>query len=555
MSNAKETPRQKMISLMYLVLTAMLALNVSKEVLQGFVTINESLETTNANFSGNTQKIMQALDEAIQNGHHEYSPYYAKATQVTQMTQLTYNYIDSLKRKIVQYTEDVKGADTMKLAQLESLDDYDKPTYFLIGDDETRPKTGAYSAKELRKNMIVFTDSLNNMLDYMNRTNGLKLPANDYNVLKDKIKVFTPQDNYIDKDGLPLNWELRNFYNLPLAAVITNLSKIQSDLRNIEGEAINTFASAPGKMSINFNQFEARIVPESKYVQAGSAFSADVFLSAGSTDFKEDNMQFILGEIDTVTGKPLADAVILPIENGKGKISLPATSVGNKNVKGWIKFRSANGSYKYYRYNNSYVVANAAVAVSPDKMNIFYAGVENPVTVSAAGVAPTDLVVNISGCNGKLQNNGNGKFIASVSGTGSCQVTVFQKTATGLKQQGAPQIFRVKRIPDPPLRIGGKTINGNMEMKASELKNISTIGVDLSNFGFNEPFKIKEFSVTVGGPGMQPQYIKCSGNELSPAIVSAFSKLKAGAKIYIEDIKAQAPDGPRDMPTVKILVK
>src|SRR4051812_48315564 len=116
MSNAKETPRQKMISLMYLVLTCLLALNVSREVLQGFVTINESLETTNANFSGNTQKIMAALEDAIEKGHHEYSPYFAKAKEVTRLTQVTYTYIDSLKHQLVKYTENEPGADTLELS-------------------------------------------------------------------------------------------------------------------------------------------------------------------------------------------------------------------------------------------------------------------------------------------------------------------------------------------------------------------------------------------------------------------------------------------------------
>ena len=100
-----------MIGLMYLILTCLLALDVSKEVLQGFVTINESIETTNKNFTGNTKAIMSAIEEAIGQGRNEYVPYYAKTKEVTQMTQRVYNYVDSMKKAVIKYTEDKKGAD------------------------------------------------------------------------------------------------------------------------------------------------------------------------------------------------------------------------------------------------------------------------------------------------------------------------------------------------------------------------------------------------------------------------------------------------------------
>lgn len=555
MSNAKETPRQKMISLMYLVLTCMLALNVSREVLQGFVNINESLETTNANFTNNTQKIMEAMDAAIKQGHHEFVPYYAKAKQVTRLSQNAFDYVDRLKKKIVQYTEDVKGADTLQLSEVEKLDDYDKPTYFLIGADETRPKDGSYSAKELRKTITALTDSLNKMLDEMKDKNGLKLPPGDYAVLKDKLRILRPTDNYKDKDGLPVSWEFKNFYNQPLAAVVTNLSKVQSDLRNIEGETINVFASASGKLAVKFNEMEARIVPVSKYVQAGSAYSADVFLSAASTDFKEDNLQFILGDMDTATGKIADGAKVLPIENGTGKINFPTSAIGQKDISGWIKFREGTGTYKYLKYNSEYVVANAAVAVSPDKMNVFYSGVENPVTISAAGVAPTELVVTIKGCNSTLKNSGNGKYIASVSGAGECTVTVSQKTATGIKQQGAPQVFRVKKFPNPTLRINGKNVIGNLDMKTADAKNISTLGLDLDNLDFKATFKVVEFLVTIGIPNVSVKSFKCFGNQLSDDAKKELARLKPTGKIYFEDIKVQTPDEIREFPMVKVSVK
>ncbi len=554
MSNVKETPRQKMIGMMYLVLTCLLALNVSREVLQGFVTINDSIETTNSNFTANTKLMMEALDEAIKQGHNEAKPYYQKAKEVTQLTQKTYDYLDILKQQVKQYTEDIKGADTMKLAQIERLDDYDKPTFFLIGSDETKPKSGQYSAKELRGTIQNLTTELTKLIDFMKNKDGLKLPEKDYLILKDKLKLFTPHDNFKDKEGKPLTWELKYFYNMPLAAVVTNLSKIQSDIRNIEAEMVTTFAAASGKLALKFNQMQARIVPVSQYVQSGSPYTADVFLSASSSDFTEENLQFILGDVDTTTGKLADGATILPIDKGTGKIILPTSLAGHKEINGWIKLKNGNGKNEYYKYKNDYIVANAAVAVSAEKMNVFYIGVDNPVNVSAAGVAPTDLVTVISGCGGTLSNIGNGKYVAKATSVGTCVVTVMQKTPAGMKQQGAPMVFRVKKFPNPPLRVNGKSSFGNLEMPLSDVKNLNTLGTDMAGFDFNATFKVTKFKLAIYGGGKAEEY-NCGGNALSAEAKQALTRVKKGYKIYIEDIKVQAPDGERDLSNTKISVK
>jgi gliding motility-associated protein GldM len=556
-NNSKETPRQKMIGMMYLVLTCLLALNISREVLEGFVTINESIENTNSNFTANTKMMMAAFDEAIKNGHQEAKPYYNKAREVTGLTQKTFDYVDKLKREVKQYTEDLKGADTMKLGKIENLDNFDKPTFLLIGADEKHPKTGAFSAKELRANIEMLTKELNKMITEMKDKDGLKLPEKDFLILKDKIKLFTPHDNFKDKDGKPITWEFKNFYNMPLAAVITNLSKIQSDIRNIEAEMISTFAAASSKLAVPFNVLEARIVPVSQYVQSGSPFRADVFLTASSTHFNDDNLQFILGDIDTTTGKLGAGAIVLPIEKGNGKINLPTSVAGHKEIKGWIKFREGTGIYKYFKYDNEYIVANSAVAVSADKMNVMYVGVDNPISVSAAGVAPTDLMVSIKGAGASIVNIGNGKYNVKVGSAGTCSVTVMQKTATGLKQQGTPQVFRVKSLPNPPLRVAGKTTTGLLEIDKSMATMIGSIGVDNTGFDFNAPFKVLDYTmITFNAPsGVSPEY-KSSGSSLSPEGMSAIRKVKKGSKIYFENIRVQAPGGEiRDFPVIKVSVK
>jgi gliding motility-associated protein GldM len=554
MSHSKETPRQKMIGMMYLVLTCLLALNVSKEVLQGFVTINDSIETTNSNFTSNTKMMMEALEESIKAGRNEAKPYFEKAKEVNMLTQKAFDYITELKQQVQQYTEGVKGADTMKLAQIQRLDDYDKPTFLLIGSDETKPNSGKFSAKELRNNMTDLSTQLTTMIDLMHKKDGLKLPDRDYLILKDKLKLFTPHDKFKDKEGKPLTWEMKNFYNMPLAAVITNFSKIQSDIRNIEAEMVTTFAAASGKLAIKFNELQARIVPVSQYVQTGSPFTADVFLSASSTDFTNDNLQFILGDVDTSTGNLVNGAVALPIDKGTGKINLPTSSAGHKEIKGWIKFRDAGGKYKYFKYYNEYIVANSAVAVSADKMNVIYIGVDNPITVSAAGVAPTDLVVTSSGCGSVVKTDRNVKFSVTAASTGTFFVKVAQRTAEGLKPQGQ-QMFRVKKFPNPPLRVNGKSTYDNLEMTLSEAKTVSAIGVDNSGFEFNAPFKVISYNMSFAANGKISNEFICAGSGLSQDAKAELSKIKKGTKIFVENVKVMAPDGQRNFPNMRITVK
>lgn len=555
MAGAKETPRQKMIGMMYLVLTCLLALNVSKEVLEGFVTINESIENTNSNFTTNTKLMMDALDDAIKNGRNEVKPYYEKSKEVVKLAQGTYDYVDELKNDIKQYTEDVKGADTMKLSRIEKLDDFDKPTFILIGSDETKPNTGKHSAKELRTNLENYSSTLNKMIDEMKDKPGSKLPEKDYLVLKDKLKLFTPHDNFRDKEGNAVTWEFKNFYNMPLAAVITNLSKIQSDIRSIEAGMVSTFASAPGKMIIPMNQFTARIVPVSQYVTSGTPYTADVFLTATSSHFDEQSVQFVLGDMDTATGKLSEGAIVLPVESGNGKITIPTAAAGHKEIKGWIKMKDGNGLYKYFRYNDEYVVANSALAVSADKMNVMYIGVDNPVSVSAAGIAPTDLIVNISGCGGSIANSGNGKYNAKVTSTGTCMVSVSAKTANGVKSQGPPQVFRVKRIPNPPLKVAGTPTFGNLDLKQNIARTVNGVGLDASGFDYQTTCKVSEFTMSIIAGGVAGQEFKCYNGQLSPEAKAAISKVKTGNKIFFENIKIVVAGETRDAGLIKIVVK
>ncbi len=557
MAGMKETPRQKMIGMMYLVLTCLLALNVSKDILKGFVTVNESLEKTNKGVQLSNEKMLAEFEEVAKKKESARA-YYDKAIESRKLTMNAVAYIDKLKKKLIEVTEEVNTsvADTMRLRFVEKLEEYDKPTFQLIGSDENNPVSKEYSAKELRGNINALCNKLDAIIEDMNAHSATKLPPGDYASLKEKIKMLRPVDSNEILDDLKMTWELQNFYNLPIAAVITNLSKIQSDIKNLETEMINQFASASGKQLVVFNSFAAKVVAPSKYIRSGENYAADIILSASSSDFNSDNMQILVGaKYDTLTKKLINEGTPIMLSGGAGKFDLKTSGQGEQTLAGVIKFKNGKGETEYYPFEDKYTVAAPSSAVSADYMNVFYAGLPNAISISAAGVAPTNLVAKINGNPAPLIPAGNGKYTIKPTTTGTCQVAVYSREANGqLKPQGPPVTFRVKPIPTPFVKINGKYALGTYEMKKVELASLSAISADIPGFDLNAKFKIKSYKV-ITLPNGELNENRCDGFNFSESAKAAVSKVKTGGRVFLEDIIAIGPNGeqiPLGNVTIKI---
>lgn len=553
----KETPRQKMIGMMYLVLTCLLALNVSKDILKGFVTVNESLERTNKGVQLSNERMLAEFEKTAKE-RASAKGYYDKAVESRKFTMEAVAYIDKLKKKLIEVSEDVNSgiADTLKLRSVEKLEEYDKPTYQLIGSDENNPESKAYSAKELRGKLNELCDKLTGLVEDMNSHAVTKLPTADYLSLKEKIKMMRPIDSNEIVGDLKMTWELQNFYNLPIAAAITNLSKIQSDIKNLETEMINQFAAASGKLIVNFNSFSAKVVAPSKYIRSGENYSADIILSASSSDFNNDNMQILVGaKYDTITKKLINEGSPLMLSAGAGKFDVKTAGQGEQTLSGVIKFKNGKGETEYYPFEDKYTVAAPSSAVSADYMNVFYAGLPNALTISAAGVAPTNLVAKVNGNSAPLIPVGNGKYTIKPTTTGTCQVVVYSREANGqLKPQGPPAVFRIKAIPTPFVKINGKYALGTYEMKKNELASLSAISADIPGFDLNAKFKIKSYKVVTLPNGIVSED-KCDGFNFSSAAKISVSKIKTGGRVFLENIIALGPNGeqiPLGNVTIKI---
>lgn len=556
MAGGKETPRQKMIGMMYLVLTALLAMNVSKQILHGYVSVNESLEKSKKNLEENNKRITESFKATI-NGNKAAQPYYDRALEAQKEIAEVYKYLDEVKAKVIEEVEkpeNPKAADTMQLKFMEkngSIDNYDVPTHVLIGSEPNAPKDGPLTAKELKGKLNALHDKLVGMLDKMQKTDGQHLLQADYDGLKKKIGSIKPTDSGEEEDGVKMTWETENFNHLPEAAVVTNLNKMQGDLKNVEAEILQVFSGASGKLAIKFDKLSAKVIAPSSYIQAGQPYKADIFLAASSSTMGDD-MEVLIGADSASKG---AGGSKIPIVGGYGKYEVGTGGQGEQTFKGVIKFKKPDGSFDYYPFEQTYMVAAPAVAVAAEKMNVIYIGVDNPIAVSAAGVSPTDLQVNVSGCGATKTGGAGGKFIVRATSAGTLNVSVSAKTAEGVKPQGKPLQFRVKKIPDPTPKLGGKLCQGITDIKKIELASIGGVGAEVPGFDFDVKFPVVSFVFSANVKGSLKEFT-CQGAGLSPEARAVLQSLNSGGKAYFENIKVKAPDGTiRTLTTASLKVK
>jgi len=533
MAGYKETPRQKMIGMMYLVLTALLALNVSKDILNAFVIVNEGLKTSQENTSSKNNLIYANFNKANMANPNKVGPFLAKAMTAQKISQNMATYIADLRTKIIAYTEfrvkdksqdPVKWqiADTMKLANVEAKDNYDMPMEILVGpvDDGSKGEGLVLKNKleQFKKDMLdLFTD------------------PKDKTDLEKSFPINT-SEQYSQVEKKKLGWVERNFHHTVLAADVAIFNKFLVDVKTVEGDVIAKLYSAVDAGDFKFDQVVAKVVPKSSYVLQGGDYEADIFVAA--YDSKTNPDVFVWEGLDSIIGTPPGEGTKVPGEAGLSKYKVPSSGIGEKKYAGVISLKTPSGDIKKYPFHSSYTVGQPSATVSADKMNVFYIGVDNPVTISVPGVPSNNVMPSMTA--GTLTPaQGAGKYIVKV-GTGFTETTVnvSAKIAGKVQSMGASK-FRVKRVPDPVAYIGGVksgAINRNV-LVASRM-----IAAKLDNFDFDLTFVVTSYTFLINLHGdIIPT--ACSGNLLNDGILNKIKSATTGTRVYFEDIKARGPDG------------
>jgi gliding motility-associated protein GldM len=549
MSGGDLPPRQKMIGMMYLVLTALLAMNVSKSILDAFVNINTGIQSTGMTIDANNGFVYQQFDKARATGGANGKLWAEKSDKVKKMADDMYNHIAQLKAGLIAEVEKVpqEVADTLSLAAVLVKDNYDIPTQ-IMGIAEP-PKSEAVAGKENMSGKKL-REELNK---YQAGLIGIFEDKDVKALITDKIKYLNT-DEMPNADGKKEAWEIGLFYHVPLAAVITLLSKTQSDVRSAESEVISKLYERIDAGGVSFNKIAGMAVLPKAYIMDGDSFAADIFTAA--YDDRVDPEIYVYsgatGGVDSAAWKNgetdiaklmkgskgetwgVADWYEMKKEDisaGKGKL-LIKEGIGVHNWGGLIKLNTKKGP-KIYPFASSFEVGKPSLAVSADKMNVFYIGVDNPVSVSAPMPTFTASAPGLSksGKGYMMRPRKKGKVNIVVTGIDDL---------TGEKVNLGKVEFRVKRIPDPKSYFGGKS--GSYSLKKTALKNASTVQAKMDNFDFDIRVKVSSFVFSSTKAGVVQEF-KVNGNKLDAKCKAAIGRAKRNQKFFIEKIKVKMPDG------------
>ncbi|MCU7548525.1 gliding motility protein GldM [Chitinophagaceae bacterium LB-8] len=504
-------PRQKMINLMYLVLTALLALNVSAEILNAFKTVDNSLTSTNKTINASTGAIMKSLLAKTSEAEtaEKAKIWYSKADQAQKLTTQMFSDIQVLKDRILKeadFDPARKGDSTFK------QDNLDIATRIMVEQGEG--KKLYQKLAEYRKNLLAIDPLIGKQL------------ANDL-----QINLGMPAV----QDKSNRTWEGAYFRMVPTVAAITILSKFQNDVKTSENKVVAFCHQQVGQVEVRFDQFAPIVGQSSNYLMPGQ----EIEITAGVGAFNSQAQPAI-----SIGGSAAQ------VQGGVAKMKLAAGGIGNHSIPVRISYIDQDGQRKTIEESVEYTVGQANASIALDKMNVLYINVDNPLTIAASGGGDDKVQVSISGGGGSITKIGPGKYNARVTSVSDdCRITV----SVDGKVAGASQ-FRVRTIPDPVATVGGLPSGDNVS--AGAFKAQSGVAAWIKDFPFDLKYTVTSFTLTADTDDGDIVEAPCTGNTWSPSAQNVIKGLKAGRLVTIDNIRAVGQDGrSRKLPSLVYYIK
>jgi gliding motility-associated protein GldM len=506
-----------MINLMYIVFLAMVAMNVSSDVLNGFKQVEDSLAKSNEGTRVRNEKLYTELRLLKEQNPEKAAQWYDRATQLRTQTDTLYNYVDMLKHRIVRYAD---GAD-YDIDHIAHRENLEATNYVMLSPTSN-------GGGHLREAIDTYRESVLTML-----------PAGDHKVIADYLSTAVPANAV----GSGKSWQTALFENIPVSAAVTILTKLQGDIRNAEAEALTLLKQGVDQGDLRVNRINAFVIPSSRNVMRGSNYSAQIVLAAVDSTARPDIY---------IGGKKL-DASL------GGRYEAVAGAVGTHTLEGYIEVPRPDGTVDKLPFASEYVVQEPTATVSNTMMNVMYAGIDNPVSISVPGIPNSQM--NASMTNGTLTRSGNG-WVARPSKVGSEAVITVTAQNNGRSTVVANTAFRVRQLPDPMPYIayqddkgtarkykGGQPLSKALLLKAGALS--AAIDDDLLNVSF----RVLGFE-TVFFDSMGNALPEVSdGAEFSQRQKEALRRLSRGKRFYISRVRAVGPDGiERTLAPMEVIV-
>jgi len=497
-------PRQKMINLMYLVLTALLALNVSSEILNAFEVVDKSLITSNGNINSANQTLFTSLEGKLKDPTtaEKAKPWNDKALIAKKLSEDIDAYINQLKIELKAEAGAKMVEKDGKQVEEYKKDDLEAATR-LFGNE----KGGKNKGPEFEAKLIAYRKA---MLDI------------DPEIKKEFEKIFPVDASYktIGVDGKEKDFTLAYFHMTPTVAAITLLSKFQNNVKNAENQIVTYCHNQVGAVKVVYDQFAALVGQSSNYVMPGE----EVEITAGVGAYSKAAQPKI-----TINGSSMPLAA-----DGRASSKFVASGSGSRSVPVNVTYTKPDGTVETKSFDVKYTVGTpGGAAVMPDKMNVFYIGVDNPITIGS----PTGWdKTQVSMTGGTITGNGSNRVVR-VSALGKASITVnADKKATTFE-------FRCKKIPDPIFKVA----SGKARMPSVEFKSQSFCRADLENFDFDLKFNVVSATVYFSGANFpNPAVGQLSGNNFS-SLSQFVQRCGPGSSITFDNIKVQGPDGVRSI--------
>ena len=519
---------------MYIVLTAMLALNVAAEVLDAFKVVNISLLETFKVVDMKNAQVYARFEQAMAENATRVREWKEKADQVKLKTDNFITYISSIKEELATKSgyktigpnvlldqEDfylvTMAEDTIVLTK---PDDLNVPSEFLI----TQKK-----ATDLKEEIEKYRAELISLID--------ESDTELIHTVKSALDTSDPPVNYRE-GGESKSWETEHFLDKPLVAILTLLSKIQIDVKNSEANLINYLFSQIDAGSFLFNKLGAQVIPNSNVILQGDEYVADVFLAAEDT---------------TQQPEILINNREVPVKDGKATYRIKTSEPGVFSWSGLIKYKTPGGVIKSYPFRQEYQVTQPSVTMSATRMNVFYRGLDNPFDVGAGGIPHENLEVTMT--NGKVLQRGDAFIIQpnELDEQGRrTTVTVHAKIGNERRLLGSTN-WRVKRVPDPIAKIAGQA---GGSIRKERLLAEDGVLAELEDFDFDFKYTVTQFRVEISAAGGYVNFFESPSNRFTDEQKNQFRRLNPNSLIYIANIKAIGSDGvTRDLDPISFKIQ
>lgn len=550
-SNCPETPRQKMIQMMYLVYTAMLALNVSAEVINGFVTVGDAMTMSNVSISEKLQDSYATFDAFNSNNPDKAREQWTKAQEVKKLSKEMKEYIDSVQfgflcfiQSEVNIAEHVKtadgkvsktkfvtplrtpestGADDEKNWLIDSArhaiyshgyscikkpDDNNEGTRFFFAGTEANPSPDCRAMK-LKNRIIDFKKRLSEIVDDSTLSLALNVEGEFFS---EHAKDF-------------VTWEQMNFNNTISIADMVVLNRIKSEVMTAEYDAVKILYSKVSADDFKFDKVAVLARPTmGAYVIQGGKYETKIGIGAYDSRATFDA---------EVNGQRLTSD-----ETGMVTYSTVCNTPGDKKLHIKVYVKNDNGPAEAYEFEDNYFVAEPVAVISLTDMRVVYAGIDNPAEISVPGVAARDVVASVAEGPATITQVSPGKYNIKTTKPGKIKIRVQAKTdGKTLKDMGT-QEFRSKSIPTPVLRISNRKVGESVSK--SEILAVPTLKANCEGMEHLGNLRIQSFEMSFSGA---PMPLPGKGNKFSDEMISKINKLNKGQKIYIENVKVKAPDG------------